>query len=134
LYAVHSDEETMRFVRAGRPETRAETAGLVDQYIAEQAATGFTKWRLADLDGHLVGRAGFGLHEDGRELGYTIRPDRWGQGLATEIGAALVTWHLTNAAECPLYAYVAADNPASEACQQKAFDVTMSSNRAPSGG
>ena len=38
----------------------AETATLVDQYIAEHAAAGFTKWRLADHDDHLVGRAGFG--------------------------------------------------------------------------
>ena len=119
LFVVHSDAETMRFVRQGRPETYAETATLVGQYIAEHAATGFTKWRLADLDDHLVGRAGFGPHRDGRELGYTIRRDLWGQGLATEIGAALVTWHLTNAADCPLYAYVAVDNPASRRVLEK---------------
>ncbi len=113
LFVVHSDAETMRFVRQGRPETRAETATLVDQYIAEHAATGFTKWRLADLDDQLVGRAGFGPHRGGRELGYTIRRDLWGHGLASEIGAALVTWHLTNAADSTLYAYVAVDNPAS---------------------
>lgn len=119
LSVVHSDAETMRFVRQGRPETRAETAYLVDQYIAEHAAKGFTKWRLADFDDHLVGRAGFGSHREGRELGYTIRRDLWGQGLATEIGAALVTWHLTNAAGCPLFAYVAVDNPASARVLEK---------------
>jgi len=113
LFAVHSDAETMRFVRQGRPETRAETAALVDQYIAEHAATGFAKWRLADHDDHLVGRAGFGPQLDGRELGYTIRRDHWGQGWASEVGSALVTWHLANAAAIPLYAYVAVDNPAS---------------------
>ncbi|PZS32929.1 MAG: hypothetical protein DLM58_08940 [Pseudonocardiales bacterium] len=101
LSVVHSNAETMRFVRQGRPETRAETAYLVDQYIAEHAAKGFTKWRLADLDGHLVGRAGFGSHREGRELGYTIRRDLLGKGLATEIGAALVTRRLNNAAGCP---------------------------------
>ena len=107
-------------VRAsGRPETRAETAALVDEYIAEYAAAGFTKWRVADLDDHLVGRAGFGPHRDGRELGYTIRRDQWGQGLASEIGAALVTWHVTHAADISLYAYVAADNLASRRVVQK---------------
>jgi len=119
LFVVHSDAETMRFVRQGRPETRAETATLVDQYMAEYAATGFTKWRIADLDDHLVGRAGFGPHRDGRELGYTLRRDLWGQGLASEIGAALVTWHLTNAADSSLYAYVAVDNPASRRVVEK---------------
>ena len=67
LFDVHSDAETMRFVRRGRPETREETAILIDQYMAEHSAAGFTKWRVADLDGHLVDRAGFGFHEDGRE-------------------------------------------------------------------
>lgn len=68
---------------------------------------------LAELDDHLVGRAGFGPQRDGRELGYPIRRDVWWQGLATGIGAALVSWHLIHAADCPLYGYVAVDNPAS---------------------
>ncbi len=113
LFAVHSDVETMRFVRQGRPETRSETAALIDQYIAEHTATGLTKWRVADLGDRLIGRAGFGTQRDGRELGYTIRRELWGQGLATEIAAALVSWHRANAAAVPLYAYVAVDNPAS---------------------
>src|SRR5262245_26457806 len=71
--AVLSDPETMRVVRNGRPETREETAALIDRYIAEHAEVGYTKWRLADLGGRLVGRAGFGLHRGGRDLGYTIR-------------------------------------------------------------
>ncbi len=113
LFAVHSDAETMRFVREGRPETRPETAALIDQYIDEHDATGFTKWRVIDLEDRLVGRAGFGTQLDGRELGYTIRRELWGKGLATEIATALVSWHLANAAAIPLYAYVAVDNPAS---------------------
>jgi ribosomal-protein-alanine N-acetyltransferase len=119
LVVVHSDAETMRFVRQGRPETRAETAALVEQYIAEHAAKGFTKWRLADVEGHLVGRAGFGSLRDGRELGYTIRRELWGQGLATEVAAALVAWHRSSAAACPLYAYVAVDNHASRRVLEK---------------
>lgn len=119
LFVVHSDAETMRFVRRGRPETRIETADLIDQYMAEQAARGFTKWRLADLDDRLVGRAGFGSHRDGREMGYTIRRDLWGQGLATEIAAALVEWHRDHAADCALYAYVAVGNSASRRVLEK---------------
>jgi len=119
LFVVHSDAETMRFLRQGQPETRAETAGLVDQYMAEHAANSFTKWRLADLDDRLVGRAGFRSHQDGRELGYMIRRDLWGQGMATEIAAALVTWHRVHTADCALYAYVAMDNPASRRVLQK---------------
>jgi ribosomal-protein-alanine N-acetyltransferase len=119
LLEVHSDPATMRFVRHGRPETRLETARLIDQYIAENDDVGYTKWRLADLEDRLVGRAGFGPHSDGRELGYTIRRELWGRGLATEIAAALVSWHSTHAAGAPLYAYVARENPASRRVLEK---------------
>ena len=110
LLTVHSDPMTMRFVRHGRPETRAETAELVATYRAEQARRGWTKWRLADHQGHLVGRAGFGEHGRDRDLGYTLRRDSWGQGLATEIAAALVDWHREHAVAQTLWAYAATEN------------------------
>jgi RimJ/RimL family protein N-acetyltransferase len=59
LFEIHSDPETMKLVRYGRPESRVETEQLVNAYIAEQAARGWTKWRLSDTDGGLIGRAGF---------------------------------------------------------------------------
>jgi ribosomal-protein-alanine N-acetyltransferase len=114
LLTVHSDPETMRFVRHGRPETREETEELVHLYRTEQARRGWTKWRLADRHGDLVGRAGFGAHgTSSRELGYTIRRDRWGGGLATEIAGALVEWHRDRAPAETLWAYAAVDNAAS---------------------
>jgi ribosomal-protein-alanine N-acetyltransferase len=125
LLAMHSDHEAMRFVRYGRAEIPRETATLLDQYIAEHDQAGYTKWRVADLEDHLVGRAGFGPHHDGRGLGYTIRRELWGHGLATEIAAALVTWHATYAAGIPLYAYVAIDNPASRRVLEKVGFETL---------
>jgi RimJ/RimL family protein N-acetyltransferase len=113
LWAVHSDEQTMRFIGHGRPETRDETATRIARYLAEAVGLGFTKWRLADPAGRLVGRAGFGPDGDGRELGYLVRREQRGRGLATEIAGALVTWHRANAPAVPLRAYVAVDNAAS---------------------
>jgi len=81
LHQVHSDPATMRYVRSGRPETLDETDNLIDSYMREQSERGWTKWRLADLQGRIVGRAGFGLHDDGRELGYTIRRGHVGKGI-----------------------------------------------------
>lgn len=129
LLAVHSDPETMRFVRHGRPETRHETATLIAQYIAENDHAGYTKWRLADLEDRLLGRAGFGPHRDGRELGYTIRRELWGHGLATEIAAGLVAWHSTHAEGVPLYAYVATENPASRRVLEKIGFETVALER-----
>lgn len=48
IFEIHFDEETMRFIREGRPDNRLETTALIDQYIAEDAQHGVTKWRLAD--------------------------------------------------------------------------------------
>jgi RimJ/RimL family protein N-acetyltransferase len=113
LHDLHSDAETMRFVRHGHPESHEEVAELLHQYIAEQATREWTKWRVSDHDDHLVGRAGFGSASDGRMLAYLIRRTSWGQGLATEVASALVGWHLAHAAGVPLRAIVAVGNDAS---------------------
>lgn len=114
LHSLHSDPVTMRWVRGGRPETREETEALLANYLAEQEKRGWTKWRVEDPNGALVGRAGFGPHDDGRarELGYTIRRDMWGRGLATEVAAGLVRWHRSHD-DAELWAYAAVENVAS---------------------
>jgi [ribosomal protein S5]-alanine N-acetyltransferase len=119
LHQVHSDPETMAFVRNGRPESRPEVDQLVDRYIAEHASRGWTKWRLADLDDQLVGRAGFGGTAQTRGLSYVIRRSRWGLGLATEVAEALVDWHLAHAVAVPLRAIVAVGNDASARVLEK---------------
>jgi ribosomal-protein-alanine N-acetyltransferase len=119
LLVLHSDPETMRFVRQGRPESREETEELVNVYRMEQARWGWTKWRLANRHGDLVGRAGFGDHGNGRELGYTLRRDVWGRGLATEIAGALVQWHRAHASTETLLAYAAIENAPSRRVLEK---------------
>lgn len=119
LLEVHSDPQTMRFVRHGHPETRDDVTALIGEYIADHERAGFTKWRVADHEGRLVGRAGFGVHREGRELGYTIRRDLWRRGLATEVATALVTWHREHAATVQLWAFVSQGNPASARVLQK---------------
>jgi len=114
LHELHSDPVTMRWVRHGRPETRQETEALLAQYVHEQQDRGWTKWRVADCTGALVGRAGFGPYgsSDGRELGYTMRRNTWGRGLATEVAAGLIDWHRRHS-EAELWAFAAVHNPAS---------------------
>ncbi len=123
LHNLHSDPRTMRYVRKGRPESRAETEDLLDLYLHEQAARGWTKWRVADHRGDLVGRAGFGPHgERDRELGYTLRRDLWGRGLATEVAARLVEWHREHAGVGPrprLWALAAIENTPSRRVLEK---------------
>lgn len=113
LADLHSDAETMRFVRNGRPESRAEVEELVRNYISQQGDRSWAKWRLADLDGRLIGRAGFGGTDELRGISYLIARPRWGEGLATEISRALVGWHLSNVPHAQLRALVVLGNDAS---------------------
>jgi RimJ/RimL family protein N-acetyltransferase len=117
---LHSDPETMVFI-GGRPETRDESALRLERYLKEQSDRGWTKWRVQDEDGRLVGRAGFGDYQGDRELGFTIARHLWGRGLATEVATALVAWHIAHpamrspvaAGPMRLWGYAATDNVAS---------------------
>lgn len=123
LALLHSDPETMRYVRSGRPESRDESRDLLASYLREQVDPGWTKWRVTDRHGWMVGRAGFGGHGRDRELGYTIRRDMWGQGMASEIAQALVRWHRKrngSGQRVRLLAYVAVENLPSRRVLEKA--------------
>jgi RimJ/RimL family protein N-acetyltransferase len=96
LCELHSDAETMRFVGPGRPETRVEVRRRLSGYLDEQAVRGWTKWRVADRDGAMVGRAGFGVYGGFRDLSYVLGRRHWGRGLGTELATALRDWHWRN--------------------------------------
>lgn len=113
LFELHSDADTMRFVRNGHPESRHEVEELVRSYLFQQANLTWAKWRLADQDGHLICRAGFGGTNDVRGISCLIARSLWGRGLATEVSAALVEWHLANAPHARLRALVVQGNYAS---------------------
>lgn len=109
----------MRHVRFGRPETRTEVDDLVRSYTEAQSLRGWTKWRLASHDGELLGRAGFGGDESIRGIAFAIQRSLWGQGLATEIAEALITWHLANAPGLRLRGVVEVGNDASARVLEK---------------
>lgn len=78
-----------------RPPSEAEVAGGLAGKLEHWARYGFGLWLLRDRDtGEMVGRGGLqhtfvaGLHEI--EVGWAILPERWGQGLATELAHAAV--------------------------------------------
>jgi ribosomal-protein-alanine N-acetyltransferase len=86
------------------PRVGATMGGVVDrEQVAEQLvrfddaweSNGFGYWMWFDAaTGAPVGRGGLGRAEfDGRpevELGWLVAPERWGEGLATEMGGAAV--------------------------------------------
>jgi RimJ/RimL family protein N-acetyltransferase len=87
---------------AADPRVGATMGGVrTAEQVAEQLASaaegwereGFGYWMFFDsTTGEPVARGGLGRAEfDGQpevEVGWTVVPERWGQGLATELGAA----------------------------------------------
>ncbi|WP_418057942.1 GNAT family N-acetyltransferase [Pimelobacter simplex] len=124
LAALHADPAVMAHLVPGRPETDAEVRARLAAYREEQVRPGWTKWRVADLTGRMVGRAGFGPHPAGRELGYTLSRSLWGRGLASELAAALIAWHRAHpmpaGAPGALVAFATTDNTASRRVLEKA--------------
>ncbi len=96
---VLSDPETMRFY----PEPYDRAA--VEQWIARNreryARDGVGLWAMVlKQSGELIGDCGIILHEvEGEslyEIGYHLRRDFWGQGLATEAAIACREWGFAN--------------------------------------
>ena len=128
LCALHADPRTMRHMRAG-VEDAERTRTRLATYLHEQAEQGWTRWRVEDRTGRLIGRAGFTLSLDGRrrDLGYLLEPAQWGRGLATELVRALVRWHLEHpdGVEQTLEAHAFTDNAASRRVLGKAGFVLV---------
>jgi RimJ/RimL family protein N-acetyltransferase len=83
--------------RVGATMGGVSTAEQVAEHLATAAAAwerdGFGYWMFFDAaTGEPVGRGGLGRAEfDGQpevEVGWTVVPERWGEGFATEMGAA----------------------------------------------
>ena len=77
----------------GGVRTAAEVAEQLALAAREWEHNGFGYWMFFDVTtGAPVARGGLGPKEfDGRsevEVGWTVTPERWGEGLATEVGAA----------------------------------------------
>ena len=85
------DEETTRYLIVPRAHSRAEAATLLDRWAAQHDGT-IGMYTVLERD-RPVGWVGFVRRAlrwgDELELGWSIRPDDWGRGYATEAALAL---------------------------------------------
>ena len=99
LQAMNGDPEVQRYL-LGRPETPEETLASIGRVKARWATLGYSWWALIEHDGserdsgELVG-AGCIQHlghdpANPHEIGWRLRRDRWGMGLASEAARELV--------------------------------------------
>ena len=92
LFAILSNEEAMRFWN--RPAiTRL---AVVEELLREQQTVmleGFCLYWTVILDGETIGTIDLSLIGDGSaELGFLLRPDCWGRGLASEAAGTAIQY------------------------------------------
>ena len=98
VFHIQSDPEVMRYT--GEPpalDIGEIRQMLVDRPLADYERYGFGRWAcILKATGDLIGGAGLKyLPEFGEvDVGYRLRRDCWGQGLATEASRACVDYGL----------------------------------------
>ena len=105
---------------AGLPEAFDAMAAWLGQW--ELRGTGH--WALEEKSsGRFVGRAGLHRPErhdwPGVEVGWTLHPDQWGRGYATEAGAEAVRYGFEQLGEERLFSCIVPDNHRSQAVARR---------------
>jgi RimJ/RimL family protein N-acetyltransferase len=108
-----------------RPPSEADVIEGLAAKVAHWERHGFGLWLLRDRrTGETVGRGGLqhtfvaGVHEV--EVGWSIVPERWGQGLATELALTSVDIGFNELQLRELVAFTLPDNIASRRVMEKA--------------
>ncbi|RYD58940.1 MAG: N-acetyltransferase [Sphingobacteriales bacterium] len=114
--------ETMAFIPPYfGPETREQAAARLDKYIKHYEEHGVSFGHVANDEGKFIGRAGlYFVPEVSRfEIGYSLLPQYWGQGLATEIAQGLLDYAFDTLNMDSVCARTIMGNQASEAVLHK---------------
>lgn len=96
FHAIAGDAEVMRYIQDGRPWSAAR----VEKWILRQqrafAKLGYSLFKLADkTDGSIAGMCGIQPYgETETEIGWWLRRDFWGRGLATEAAREVLRFGL----------------------------------------
>lgn len=88
---IVGDAETMRWIGDGRPQDREEAWQSLGYVLDHWKTRGYGLWAAEELEsGALVGRIGLLQPEGwpGLEVGWLVDRSRWGEGFASEGGAA----------------------------------------------
>ena len=114
LMDIHQNPDVMKYVLIGNP-----AAGIIAAWrsvalmVGHWHLRGYGQWTVVEkIDGQVVGRVGLWNPEGwpGLELGWVIRRERWGLGLATEAASAALQWTWDNVATDHVISLIQADN------------------------
>ena len=89
LLRILSDGRAMQFAPIAPTNDLAVAQGFIASHIRNYAQHGFGAWAVILKDGdQFVGQAGLLPQESGVELFYSLVPEYWHQGIATQVAAA----------------------------------------------
>jgi RimJ/RimL family protein N-acetyltransferase len=92
---MSADPEVMRYIGDGKVLDRGQSWREIAMHIGHWALRGYGQWALERKeDGASLGRAGLWNPPGwpGLEVGWKLARHAWGQGYATEGGAAAIEW------------------------------------------
>lgn len=100
LNRMNSDPEVMRYLSAGRPEALDETRAVIERVVKRWGEVGYSWWAFIERESdELVGAGAVqNLRREAAlvpdlacplEIGWRLRRDRWGRGLAVEAARAM---------------------------------------------
>jgi RimJ/RimL family protein N-acetyltransferase len=97
LFALFSDPEVMRYWSRAPMRERGEAEGLIGEMLEAFGKRELINWVVAGRDDRVIGTCTL-FHFDPRhrhaEVGYALRSDHWGRGLASEAVSLAIDWAL----------------------------------------
>jgi len=123
LNELNRDPVVMRYL-TGKPETLEETRAVIARVKARWAEWGCSWWTFIEHDSGKIIGAGCIQHlardaANPLEIGWRLRQDRWGKGLASEAAQAMAGWAF-DSLKAPLLTSVChVDNLASAKVMQR---------------
>jgi RimJ/RimL family protein N-acetyltransferase len=128
LFAINSDAQVTKYL-SGRHETRLETLLMIQRVEARWAERGYSWWSFVERTSEEIVGAGCiqNLRKQGAnpdpacplEIGWRLRRDRWGQGLASEAAIAMADFAFNTLHAERLCAVCKPENSASEAVMKR---------------
>lgn len=128
LHAIDADPLVMRFI-TGSPETREQTQAVIERVQARWARWGHSWWVFVEHDSDEIVGAGCIQHlrrggdepdpECPLEIGWRLRRDRWGRGLAIEAAVEMAAFAFDRLEAPTLYAVCDPANDASMAVMRR---------------
>jgi RimJ/RimL family protein N-acetyltransferase len=114
MLEIHQDPAVVQYVLLGNAQGGLTAAWRsVAMMVGHWHLRGYGQWTVVErATGVVVGRVGLWYPEGwpGVELGWIIRRERWGQGLATEAAEAALAWAWTHVDTDHIISIIAPDN------------------------